>query len=279
MARNGKKTAEHIATVENWLYRRGYVVIFERGIESQIHPKKPKFLENKKNKKEVWIDSSPSLECQLHTILHEAGHYVVESRKDYYEKYSHGYPSKGTIKAKTVMHWVHLIHEEFNAWEEGLKLAKKLGIPIRKRAWELHRCPALMSYFRLAIEKKDGSPEPTASIVRSNTAVELYWLDDVRDPPEGWIWVKNALEAIKLLGAQADAGTSGNTVWSLDHDLGDELAPTGYDVAAWIEEKTHTEPDYDPPRILIHTANPVGRENIRRCAESIKRAVAARQGA
>lgn len=154
--RNGRTTATHITTVVGWLERRGYTVVFERGLESQIHPKKPKFEENKESRREVWIDSAPSKECQLHTLLHEAGHYIVESRKNYLEKYSHGYPAAGTAKAKTVMHWVHLIGEEYEAWEEGLKLARRLGIPIRKAVYERHRCPALMSYFRQAIQKKDG---------------------------------------------------------------------------------------------------------------------------
>jgi hypothetical protein len=160
-------TATHIATVVNWLKRRGYTVIFERGLESQIHPKKPKFEENKEHHREIWIDSTPSKECQLHTLLHEAGHYIVESRQNYLEKYSHGYPAVGTTKARTVMHWVHLIGEEFEAWEEGLKLARYLRIPIRKAIYERHRCPALMSYFRKAVEVRKkamasrGSKKPS----------------------------------------------------------------------------------------------------------------------
>lgn len=274
--RNGRTTAARIAAVTSWLERRGYTVVFERGLESQIHPKKPKFEENKKSKREVWIDSAPSLECQLHTLLHEAGHYIVESRKNYYEKYGYGYPALGTAKAKTVAHWVHLIGEEFEAWEEGLKLARRLGIPIRKSVFERHKCPALMSYFRKAIEKKDGAT-PTAAEVRSPPVVELYWLDDMRPAPEGWIWIHDAHEAIRLLALHMSTGQSGHTVWSFDHDLGDEGSLTGYDVACWIEEMAVTDPTYDPPRILIHTANPVGRENIRRCAESVKRAVLARK--
>ena len=274
--RNGRTTAARIATVTSWLERRGYTVVFERGIESQIHPKEPKFPENKKTRREVWIDNAPSLECQLHTLLHEAGHYIVESRKNYLEKYSHGYPVVGTKKAKTVMHWVHLIGEEYEAWDEGLVLARRLHIPIRKVVYERHRCPALMSYMRKAVLEKDGAI-PTAAEVRSQPVVELYWLDDMRPAPEGWIWIHDANEAIPLLELHAQTGQSGNTVWSFDHDLGDEKAFTGYDVARWIEERTHTDPTYDPPRMLIHTANPVGRENLRRCAESVKRAVLARK--
>lgn len=132
-----------------------------------------------------------------------------------------------------------------------------------------------MSYMRKAVLEKDGT-SPTASEVRNSPVVELYWLDDMRPAPEGWIWIHDANDAVRLLELHAKTGTSGNTVWSFDHDLGDEEKFTGYDVARWIEERVHTDPSYDPPRMLIHTANPVGRENIRRCAESVKRAVLAR---
>jgi hypothetical protein len=99
----------------------------------------------------------------------------------------------------------------------------------------------------------------------------------MRPAPEGWIWVHDADEAIRLLALHAQTGQSDRTVWSFDHDLGDESKSTGHDVARWIEERTHTDPNYDPPRILIHTANPVGRENLRRCVDSVRKAVLARQ--
>lgn len=106
--------------------------------------------------------------------------------------------------------------------------------------------------------------------------VILYWLDDERPAPEGWVWIHDAESALVLLEAHAAEGRSGNTVWSFDHDLG-ENRKNGYDVAAWIEERVHTDPSYEPPRILIHTANPVGRDRMRQTVESIKRAIVSRK--
>lgn len=51
---------------------------------------------------------------------------------------------------------------------------------------------------------------------------------------------------------------------SFDHDLGEPENGTGYDVAKWIEEMAHTDPSFMVPEWAIHSANPVGRENIRR---------------
>lgn len=271
MAWGARGTRSHINAVVDWLDDRGYDVVFKRGAESQIHPE---------GEKEVWIDSRPSLECQLYTLLHEAGHLRVSKRHGYRSKFSHGYvtSSKNSLdpKCRTVMHWVHKVHEEFEAWEEGLKLARELGIPIDRRGWESNRCPALMSYFREAVTKRPKGKPGSAKKGKKAGMVTLYWLDDERPAPEGWVWIHEAESALQLLEAHAAEGTSGNTVWSLDHDLG-EGRGTGYDVASWVEERAHTDATYDPPRLLLHTANPVGRDRMRQTIESIKRAVLARK--
>jgi hypothetical protein len=89
------------------------------------------------------------------------------------------------------------------------------------------------------------------------------WLDDWRPAPNGWISCRWPEEVIKLLQT--------NTVEevSLDHDLADPdvigagycsaiRERTGYDVLVWIEEQV-TINDFNPPNILIHTANPSAR--------------------
>ena len=74
------------------------------------------------------------------------------------------------------------------------------------------------------------------------------YLDDQRDAPNGWKLVRSAKEAIEYL-------KSGRvTEISLDHDLGDDAAGTGYDVIQWIEQAV-IENGFIPPKIHIHTAN------------------------
>ena len=97
------------------------------------------------------------------------------------------------------------------------------------------------------------------------------WLDDLRDPPEGWYWVKTAAEAIDAMIDFDDV-----TDISLDHDLGIVVAETGYDVAKWIEKRVMSDYGYFPPRIWVHTSNPVGRANINGAIQSINRIMAAR---
>lgn len=87
------------------------------------------------------------------------------------------------------------------------------------------------------------------------------WLDDVRDmPPEFDIHIRTAATAIKALKS------GGVTLISLDHDLGDENAETGYDVAKYIEEAAYKKM-LAPLEVEIHSANAAGRKNIERAIQ------------
>lgn len=103
-----------------------------------------------------------------------------------------------------------------------------------------------------------------------NARVRL-WHDDVRLPPDGWLWARRNEEAIEIL-------TSRQVVeCSLDHDLGyhdvvlpddpDELMEvymlkghseqTGLQLVDWMVEN-----DKVPPVVRIHSWNPVGAANM-----------------
>ena len=93
--------------------------------------------------------------------------------------------------------------------------------------------------------------------------IKVY-LDDLRTPPDGWVLVKTAQEAIDLLI------TNDVEEISLDHDLGEEENGTGYDVITWLEKEVY-ENNFIPPVIHIHTANPVARERMESGARNIVR--------
>lgn len=106
--------------------------------------------------------------------------------------------------------------------------------------------------------------------------VKLY-LDDLRPVPDGWLLVKTAQDAIRVL----EKGHVEHL--SLDHDLGaceeclQGMTPeewlvkndlksmpncehfgTGYTVVCWMEE-TGIWPEHKP---TVHSANPVGRARM-----------------
>lgn len=88
------------------------------------------------------------------------------------------------------------------------------------------------------------------------------FLDDERATPEGWVRVYWPDEAIDLLkkGYVEEI--------SLDHDLGDDLRGTGYDVITWIEREVALR-GFVPPKIFIHSANISARIRMEQAIRSI----------
>jgi hypothetical protein len=105
-----------------------------------------------------------------------------------------------------------------------------------------------------------------------NQIIDL-WLDDERNPSNqntkslfgsigSEIWVKTPQEAIDFL-------SQGNVrSISFDYDLGGDL--TGITVANWIEEQAYNG-KIKPLTWKIHSANPVGRQDISRAMNSAER--------
>lgn len=95
------------------------------------------------------------------------------------------------------------------------------------------------------------------------------FLDDIRKPiyvlngydENEWTIVTTAEKAIQHI----QSGVV--THISFDHDLGTQL--TGYDVAKAIE-KLVIEKKIKMPIYYVHSSNPVGAENIRRCMNNLK---------
>jgi hypothetical protein len=82
------------------------------------------------------------------------------------------------------------------------------------------------------------------------------YLDDVRPTREGFVrcfWPDEVIELLKTREVR---------VLSLDHDLGDDARGTGYDVLLWLEGEMHEDETFPLPVILVHSANPVGRQKM-----------------
>jgi len=92
------------------------------------------------------------------------------------------------------------------------------------------------------------------------------FLDDERATPDGWERVYWPDEAIALLE------TGEVTEISLDHDLGDDERGTGYDVVLWIEESVAVR-EFEPPRIVVHSANTSARAKMEAGIKKIKEMV------
>ncbi len=85
------------------------------------------------------------------------------------------------------------------------------------------------------------------------------WLDDIRQVPDGYEWARSVNEAISLVLKAEKKGTEIELI-DCDHDLGDYF-PDGGDgikLLDWLAERGTFYP------IALHTANPVGRDNMLR---------------
>ncbi len=78
------------------------------------------------------------------------------------------------------------------------------------------------------------------------------WIDDLRYPPEGWVWARSSDEAVLHLTMRHWQ------VVSFDHDLGGD--DTGMKVMDWMIE--YMDIDEWPRQINVHSANPVGVRNL-----------------
>jgi hypothetical protein len=76
------------------------------------------------------------------------------------------------------------------------------------------------------------------------------FLDDERETPPGWFRTYTVDETLALLQCNSVEEIS------LDNDLG-EGQPEGYKIVDWIEEQVFRDPSFVPPKIRVHSANPV----------------------
>ncbi len=86
--------------------------------------------------------------------------------------------------------------------------------------------------------------------------MKKLYLDDIRNPKsKGWTVVRNYEEFVQYI----DQNGLPDEI-SFDHDLGEDVK-TGYDCAKWLCEYCWMNGIPIPP-YNVHSANPVGRDNI-----------------
>jgi hypothetical protein len=94
------------------------------------------------------------------------------------------------------------------------------------------------------------------------------FLDDIRNAPdESWIIVRDARILFRLLKNIPDHI---NVLISLDHDMGDDNC-TGYEFLNWVEKRVVINCWRPNLKFEIHSANPVGRANMKQAIKSIEK--------
>ena len=98
------------------------------------------------------------------------------------------------------------------------------------------------------------------------------FLDDIRNPSDAatylphlmtlyenneWVIVKSYKKFVNCIKTKGVP-----RVVSVDHDLGDANAKSGYDAVKWLFEYIRTNEIKEKPKVVCHSMNPVGRQNI-----------------
>ena len=124
--------------------------------------------------------------------------------------------------------------------------------------------PALKYAFADTDEQKKILKEsyyssfPTSEALRFTDSIRI-WLDDEREAPQGYHWCHSVNETICMI-RECEMMAVAVEELNLDHDLGDYAADGG-DAIKVLDFLAERETFY---KIVIHTANPVGRQNMQR---------------
>jgi len=125
---------KNINKINKWVTKKGFVIYWGNEdivipIIGEIHIKSGKY--------------------ELYSLLHECGHIKTFNQKNYYKKYRilEKAESNGNLK-KTNIYKYQKMMEEIQAWENGYKLAKKLGVKINKREYFMEAAKWVGTYRR-----------------------------------------------------------------------------------------------------------------------------------
>jgi hypothetical protein len=94
----------------------------------------------------VSINTNQRKRLQLYTILHEAGHVIIRSK----DRYNKLYPYSQKDRSKTIARRIDVLREEVAAWDEGEKLAMRLGIRLDYRLYHNFHKKHLFEYVKWA---------------------------------------------------------------------------------------------------------------------------------
>lgn len=120
----------------DWCHERTITVDFKKTFAATLDPEKCSIV----------ISGRASPEIQVGWLIHECGHWLIDNCGD--KRIRCGV--SGSEDERSLIARVDVVHEEFEAWHRGEKLAKRLRVPYNKARFEKQRADALNSYFKWA---------------------------------------------------------------------------------------------------------------------------------
>jgi len=96
----------------------------------------------------IYLEDYENIEETVYSLLHECGHFIIQSRDNYYEIY------RDKLRPFSSTEWFcGFMREEENAWKEGLALAFNLDLTINVESFEqlAHIC---LQHYLTAIQEQ-----------------------------------------------------------------------------------------------------------------------------
>ena len=91
-------------------------------------------------------------------LLHELGHYLVDSRSCTDERFIQGYPRQMIPSVHHEFnHRLACLEEEMEAWNRGWKLATRLKLNVKRSEFDEMRIKCLKSYIKWSVNPKPCS--------------------------------------------------------------------------------------------------------------------------
>ena len=131
-----------IGAVVSWCARRRVSVSFTRSPGAQYDDAT----------RTIQVNGRLRPETQLHMLLHECGHHLVTSGT--HGRFPRGYGAVGAVKRSTA-HRIDVLDEELDAWDRGLRLARRLNLGVDSTRYADTRAKCVRSYA-LWVAKVEG---------------------------------------------------------------------------------------------------------------------------
>ena len=91
----------------------------------------------------IKINDYQSDEMKLYVLLHEVGHFELYNNENYKEEYFGKFYAKSNNAYK-----ISYLMEEMDAWKEGKRIAKNLGIEINSNKWNQKMVRCLFAHYK-----------------------------------------------------------------------------------------------------------------------------------
>ena len=145
---------DQLAALIEWCEGRGLVVEFVRTRNGGVYDHDAKCIR---------VSCHLPPEKQLHTLMHECGHHLVETKdRDSTDRFGNGYRASDPNVFNKFVHEIDMLDEEFEAWARGLRLAERLNIIVNMENYNHTKAECIRTHLKSAL-KVDGYGNDSAA--------------------------------------------------------------------------------------------------------------------